>query len=214
MGCCFSNGGYSREEGGDIELQFDDSPAIIVEDKSTCGLMSMYMEDKNCLTSDGEGKFAAAMAPVCLEQDKSYWEIHVTHTGDAANDAANDFMLYAGVCKKNDISKTAASLKDPPESFTDPLFIVSLPGLKKNDTIGLCFDQSDLPMLTFRINDEITSHHITRVRGAVFPFVAFSAGNPDKGATTTAVSMVFKGARFRSKMPTKFDTVLAASNLL
>jgi hypothetical protein len=207
MGCCFSSDSSSDAE--EIEMKFTaDTPDIKVEDKSTANVMSMYMEDKNCLTSDGEGSVAAAMAPVVLEQDKCYWEIQVDYTGKD-----EDFFLYAGVSKKNDVAASAGELSSF-EAFSDPMFLVKIPDLKRGDTVGVCFDQSDLPMLVFRVNNEITSHHVTRVKGSVHPFVAFTSGSPDQSATTTAVSLVFKGKRFKGKMPQKFDAVLAASNLI
>ena len=173
----------------------------------------MYMEDKNCLTSDGVGTFGGAIAPICLEQDKAYWEVQVTHTGGPE---AEEFVLVVGVAKKCDVRQAVGNLTKEGGGSTggDPLFAVTIPDLKKNDTVGVCFDQSDLPMLVLLVNNELTSHHVTRVRGAVYPFVAFTSGSPDKGSTTTAVSLVFRGGKFRGEMPGKFNVVMAASSLI
>ncbi|GMI30464.1 hypothetical protein TeGR_g4723 [Tetraparma gracilis] len=204
MGCCFSS---SPDSSVELTSQSDDSAPIKIVESSNA--MCMYMEDRNCLTAECEGKLAAASAPVCVEQDRSYWECQVTHPGEG------EFELIVGVAKKTPLESLAAVL---PSSASDPLpsdlYCVRIPDLKKGDVVGVCFDQSDLPMLTFRLNSEITSHHVTRVRGAVFPFVAFTGGDPAEGRTTTAVSVVFRRDKFRAEKPDRFDVLMAASSLI
>ncbi|GMH73457.1 hypothetical protein TL16_g06198 [Triparma laevis f. inornata] len=75
-GCCFSS--TSGEDGG-VELSLASAPSIKISAHDTCNCMTEYKDECNVLTSYGldDTSLAAAFANTCLEQDRSYWEIHL-----------------------------------------------------------------------------------------------------------------------------------------
>ncbi|GMI05037.1 hypothetical protein TrLO_g2874 [Triparma laevis f. longispina] len=213
MGCCFSS--TSGEDGG-VELSLASAPSIKISAHDTCNCMTEYKDECNVLTSYGldDTSLAAAFANTCLEQDRSYWEIHLRTNLPPTS------RLVVGLSKKmkaNSISSLCEKLLSDPNPMPfenqneDKVYAVAIPDLKKGDSIGVCFDQNDLPQIVFRVNGEITSHHVQRVKGSVYPFVAWKSGTEEKA---TAVSMVFRGDKFKNPLPPKFGIVIAATSLI
>ena len=67
--------------------------------------------------------------------------------------------LVVGLTKKmkaSSISELCDKLLNDPNPLPfenqaeDKLYAVAIPDLKKNDTVGVCFDQNDLPQIVYR----------------------------------------------------------------
>eukprot|EP00298_Acanthocystis_sp_HF-20_P029054 c7920_g1_i1.p1 GENE.c7920_g1_i1~~c7920_g1_i1.p1 ORF type:complete len:198 (-),score=80.46 c7920_g1_i1:47-640(-) len=91
-----------------------------------------------------------AIISAILHQDSAYWEVHITKPGG----------ISIGVCPKNG-SLTTSSLAS-----------WGVSDLQKGDVVGICFQQSYFPMLTFFVNQKpVEEKGIDKVKGEVAPAI-------------------------------------------
>eukprot|EP00300_Choanocystis_sp_HF-7_P001361 c11102_g1_i1.p1 GENE.c11102_g1_i1~~c11102_g1_i1.p1 ORF type:complete len:197 (+),score=34.19 c11102_g1_i1:1130-1720(+) len=135
----------------------------------------------------------SALASSMLEQDASYWEIHVVKTG----------TISVGVSRRASPEELASPVGSNPNSFGSTWRPLEL---QVGDVVGVCFGQSSFPMLDFTVNGvEAEGRSVVRVRGDVFPIVSVSDG--------AEVLFVFSDFKFPAPNP-RFKRVLIAREIL
>lgn len=109
--------------------------------------------------------FGLALADVSVEQDRTYWEWQLK-AGDPSD-------LMFGVSNKRNCKfyEILAESTLPAEKHGTK-FMRALKNLKDGDVVGVCVQQSELPMIQLYLNGEIQDEgQISRFRGTVFPSV-------------------------------------------
>mmetsp|Transcript_16923 Transcript_16923/g.25522 ORF Transcript_16923/g.25522 Transcript_16923/m.25522 type:complete len:201 (+) Transcript_16923:132-734(+) len=155
--------------------------------------------DTNTYSLSGKG---SAIGSCALDCDTAFWEVHV---------GKNPAGLKIGVKRFN--PKKPSSLDgelDGSGEGDSPSWCLSGVDLKEGDVIGICWDQTDLPMLSFLVNGEMNmSSSITRIRPAndIYPAVSIDSGS--------TCDLVFDGNHFK-KAPqnSKFTMIVCASSLI
>jgi hypothetical protein len=160
--------------------------------------------ENNFVAVTGEG---VALGSCALDCDTAFWEIRI---------GENPIGVKVGVKRFN--SKKPASLTgnldDPPSTNEDsPAWYFKPPTgttLKTGDVIGIYWDQTDLPMLSFSLNGNIIPEaSILRIRPAVDIVPAVSV---KQGGTC---EMIFDGNHFLNQpKSSKFKMIISAKSLL
>lgn len=157
--------------------------------------------NNNTYTVEGSGTVVGSCS---LDCDTGYWEIHC---------GKNPQGIKIGVVRFN--NKKPTSLEEqmdgkgdgvtPSWCFDDPTI-----QLKEGDVIGVCWDQTDLPMLSFCLNGNLLpTGAVTRIRPAVDICPAISL---QEGSTC---DIVFDGNYFLKPPPSsKFTMIVCATSLI
>lgn len=154
----------------------------------------------NYYTISGKG---TAVGSCFLECDTAYWEVRV---GD------NPSNVCVGI-KRGD--KNLNGYLDADESGTaqpndESWYFKTTEGLKKGDVIGVYWDQSALPMLSFTLNGkDVSDASFLRVRPANNVLPAVSVRD------LSSCELIFDGHHFihQSKSP-KFGMIISATSLI
>ncbi len=106
--------------------------------------------------------------------------------------------------------KKPTSLTDELNTKSEDAWFLENAIINENDTIGICWDQTDLPMLSFYQNGTLlASSSITRIRPANDLYPAFSIV---EGSTC---DIIFDGSNFINKPPaSRFKNIVCATSLL
>jgi len=78
-------------------------------------------------------------------------------------------------------------------------------GLHPNAVIGVTVGFSDIPVVVYRVNGEVVSQHVSKVRGNVSPFVAWEGGG---------IGVAFEEKGWKGQCSRGADGVIRASNLI
>jgi hypothetical protein len=185
---------------GDVVLSSTTNVACMVKlgPKGT-QIKSKLKNETNTYSIEGHG---TAVGSCSLDCDTGYWEVHV---------GKNPNGIKIGVVRYN--SKKPTSLEEPMvgggEGVT-PSWCLSETELKEGDVVGICWDQTDLPMLSFYINGNLNvTGSVTRIRPAneICPAVSVEEGS--------SCEIVFDGNHFLKPCPSsKFTMIVCATSLI
>lgn len=194
MGCCFS----SKDRRDEIELlekQDNDTMCCKSGEKGE-NVTVVPIDQSSAYTVEGSGTLIGSC---CLDCDTAMWEVRV---------GKNPSGLKIGVkrCQKKspaDLNTFLDSEHDP----NSPSWFLSETELKEGDVVGVYWDQTDLPMVSFSVNGKMASYSVMRIRPAndVFPAVSVRDGS--------TCDIVFSGKDFKHPSK-KFQAIICASSLI
>eukprot|EP00299_Pterocystis_sp_00344_P012907 c6258_g1_i4.p1 GENE.c6258_g1_i4~~c6258_g1_i4.p1 ORF type:complete len:211 (+),score=52.70 c6258_g1_i4:1-633(+) len=140
-------------------------------------------------TVSGQG---VAVSKMVIEQDAAYWEVIVLQPGHIA----------VGVAKPAAAEQLPPTLGEGTTSFGSTWGVLEL---AKDDVIGVCFQHSDLPMITFFLNGQpCEGREVIRVKGPVCPAV---------GVGESEVELRLSDFRFKPPSE-RFLPLMAAKDML
>lgn len=156
-------------------------------------------KEKNTYLIEGQG---TVLGSCSLDCDTGYWEVHI---------GKNPNGIKIGVVRFN--SKKPTSLEEVMNGNgegTTPSWCLSDVELKEGDIVGVCWDQTDLPMLSFCLNGNLLpTGSVTRIRPAndICPAISVEEGS--------TCEVVFDGNYFLKPPPSsKFTMIVCATSLI
>lgn len=197
MGCCFSN-----------------SDVIIEEDHMKNGIANMCRSGmkgdgvkvstdayKNIISVHGHGTLLGSCS---LECDTAYWEVTVGKNPEKVQIGVKRFIVHG---EDDKVSLLLQNTLDAEEKDTFYLKGISL---KEGDVVGIFWDQTDLPMLTFSVNglrlgSEFEYNRI-RPTNDIYPAVSVTSGGN--------CCVVFDGNHFAYPPEKKFHAIVCAANII
>lgn len=203
MGNCLNclKGKKRNDEGETIEFSTVMNVAVTCKLALLGSKLKSSMGSKNSykIESVGDG---SALGSCPLDCDTAFWEVKI---------GENPSGIKVGV--KRYSPKTPVSLDtllDDNGENQPPSWSLSGVELKTGDIVGVCWDQTDLPMLSFLLNGvELPSNSINRVRPAndIYPAVSLTTGS--------TCEILFDGDHFihPSSNP-KFKMIVCATSLI
>ena len=198
--CCRSNADGSRS---DVELTSNATSRSVM---CKCGLygndVHISVDSKNnYIAVKGKG---IALGSSTLDCDTAYWEVRVGQNPEGVRVGIKRFHI----AKPAELS---GNLGDPVIPGEDsPAWCFQGPTLKTGDVVGVYWDQTDLPMLSFSLNGNIIPEaSILRVRPA-FDIVPAVSVQQD-----STCEMIFDGNHFLNQpKSTKFQMIISAKSLI
>lgn len=158
--------------------------------------------ETNCYSISGDG---TVISSCHLDCDTAYWEVVVGSNPAGLNIGAKRFN------PKKPVSLDGYIGENVNDSAPSWCLDKSLIDLKEGDVIGICWDQTDLPMLSFSVNGEYNPMRgsVNRIRPANDVSPAVSVTN---GATC---ELIFDGRQFKKSPPSsKFTSIVCATSLI
>lgn len=191
-----------------IEMQNNIIQSGLTNDSVTCkaghhGEKINLTLNNNIFNVSGCG---IALGSCPLDCDTGYWEIRV---GNNPNDVLIGVKRYKSK-KGAQTSQTSlnGSLKDEDKDSTNWFFQGK--ELKTNDVIGIYWNQTDLPMVSFTLNGEsISDSSVTRIRPAIdiYPAVSIAEGS--------TCEMIFNQDKFLfPPKSSKFSQIVCATSII
>lgn len=204
MGACFGCFKKTSKDTGrssDAEMSATTSPVASVTCKigmKGSDVRSTLDTSANVYSISGNG---TAIGSCSLDCDTAYWEVVV---GENPSD------LKIGI-KRYDLKR-----KEPLDGIMDgknegdsPSWILQDQTLVDGDVIGVRWDQTDLPMLSFTKNGVLLDREsINRVRPAIDIFPAVSVQN------NGSCKVLFDEKSFKHQEGNKFKMIVCATNLI
>lgn len=200
MGACLSclKKDSKKEKNVVLSTTVNTATAIKLGPKGTKIKLS-HNKEKNMYAIEGSG---TVLGSCSLDCDTGYWEVHV---------GKNPTGLKIGVVRFN--SKKPTSLEETMNGSgegTTPSWCLHDVELKEGDIVGICWDQTDLPMLSFCLNGNLlATSSVTRIRPAndICPAVSVEEGS--------TCQVVFDGNNFAKQPPSsKFTMIVCATSLI
>ena len=190
-------------DGSDVELSSNSTSTSVM---CKCGL---YGNDVH-ISVDHKNNFIAvrgkgiALGSSTLDCDTAYWEVRVGQNPEGVKIGIKRFQI----AKPAELS---GNLSDPILPGEDsPAWFFQGPAFKTGDVIGVYWDQTDLPMLSFTLNGSIVPEaSILRIRPAfdIVPAVSVE----DK----STCEMIFDGNHFLNQpKSSKFQMIISAKSLI
>ena len=225
MGCCCSS-----EESADTAIEEVELETRNVANMPKIGLHSKHMKiariDHGLFKIKGKG---VALSSCMLEADIAYWEVVIPSSSSRTSGKEN-VMVGVSRFMKN---QKGTPILDTPVDFTavnecgdNNVSVKALPtqqvpfwGMpvsihnhEKDTVVGVHFDQTDLPMLSFTVNDELQfSKSINRIKPSQNLYVSVSI--PD-GCENECI-VIFDDAHFKGKpSANKFGPLICSSSLI
>lgn len=188
------------------------SDNVVLNDALTCKLGARAERLK---VSAGENGFnvvgpGIVLGSCPLDCDTARWEVIIQHLDPNCEGEAHATQI--GVmrfnAKKNvDLCK---SLEDYGENSDTPSWWLKGINVKEGDVIGVYWDQTDLPMLSFTRNGQLLGQScINRIRPSseIFPAVSLSG--------SSSVTIVFDDDGFRfPPLASKFKMILCSASII
>ena len=196
MGPCLSclKGKKSNEE-NDVELSSTTNMCMCGSGLHGINVKFSLNEGTSVINVTGSGTLIGSCG---LDCDTGYWEVVI---GKTPKNVAIGVKRYV---KGNSLDLTLSSKNGDWCMEADDLVF------KEGDVVGIYWDQTDLPMLSFTLNGQpVSKCSITRVRPAndIYPAVSVT-----EGATC---EVVFDAAYFKHPPPTKkFSMIVCATQLI
>lgn len=172
-----------------------------------------------------------ALAAVAIEQDTAYWEVHIERVDEGSVEAMfgvatkKDRKFYIALeeleegkhsklanYRRNlllaNIANNLHLLSDSPE--TNGTALMSKIKVSNGDIVGVCVQQSDLPMVQLFLNGEpLSDRSVNRFRGTVYPSVFL----PENEGLSLRI--VFNDTDFKKSPPSsRFSPVMVARGLV
>lgn len=200
MGACLSCLKGSDDDGEVIEFSTTMNAAV------TCklGLKGDAIKvGQNISTSSytisGSG---TAIGSCALDCDVAYWEVRVGKQPENVRIGIKRFNPKKGPSLNGQLEESGES--------EDPSWCLTGVELKPGDVVGVCWDQTDLPMLSFCVNGtQLMQGSVNRIRPSndIYPAVSVSDG--------AECEIVFDGNHFWKAPPSsKFKMIVCATSLI
>ena len=199
MGCCWGKG--DSNEADALEMGDVTNAAVLCRIGKTGEGIKVDMENQSFRVS-GKG---TALGSSMLDCDIGYWEVKLGKNPQSCRVGIKRFNPKRPT-PLNDVLKTGE--KTPSCWILDPKELGE--ELKEGQVIGIHWDQSDLPMVSYTVDGVLKSKaSITRIRPTNDLYPAVSVTN---GAT---VELVFNEEAFEKKpWASKFRMIVSATNML
>jgi len=207
--CCFKgksategkNGKNNKSTEKDIELSSNAVNSMVMCKVGACGKQTVVNIDSstNIIQVSGRGTVLGSCA---LDCDTAFWQVKVGN---------NPSGVKIGV--KLWVAKKPVSCDDILNGNTtgdEPSWILNNYELKTGDVIGVYWDQTDFPILSFTVNSiDIPEASVHRIRPAIDILPAVSV---EKGSSC---EIIFDGNSFTHKPKSnKFKMIVCATSLI
>ena len=200
--CCCKKSPMSSDDSS-VELSSKSTNASVM---CKCGLygndVHISTDQKNSfITVKGVG---IALGSSTLDCDTAYWEVRIGENPEGVKVGIKRFHIK----KPSDLS---GNLDDIVAAGDDsPAWHFKGPALRTGDVVGVYWDQTDLPMLSFSLNGNIIPEaSILRIRPAtdISPAVSVKLGS--------SCEMIFDGNHFLNQPKSnKFQMIISAKSLI
>jgi len=209
-GCCSRKG----EEADEVVVELNDT---VVNACVQCRA-GKHGEGVTVKTTDkgnyhvGAAAGGTLLGSCSLDCDVAYWEVKVVKGGPGVNIGLKKFVPKRPCALDGELVSGTNDGKG-----ADPCWIIQKENLGKGkkefqdgDVIGVHWDQTDFPMVSFTLNGEfLPSASITRIRPAQDIYPAVSVANGSE------VEICFDGSLFAHKpAAAKFLQIICASSLI
>lgn len=202
MGACF--GCLKKKDAEEtVEVSSNQNPVASVTCKIGLKGPSVKISldsASNIYSVSGNG---TAIGSCSLDCDTAYWEVIV---------GPNPAGVKIGI-KRHNLKKQSPLPDGPLDGQTDgefPSWVLQDDSLQEGDVVGVHWDQTDLPMLSFTKNGVLLDREsVNRVRPAidVVPAVSVQEGS--------SCQVVFDGNSFKQKANgSRFKMIVCATNLI
>ena len=200
--CCCKKGPLSSDDSA-VELSSKSTNSSVM---CRCGL---YGNDVHISTDQKNGFITVkgvgiALGSSTLDCDTAYWEVRIGENPDGVKVGIKRFHIK----KPSDLS---GNLDDVVAVGDDsPAWHFKGQELRTGDVVGVYWDQTDLPMLSFSLNGNIIPEaSILRIRPAtdISPAVSVKLGS--------SCEMIFDGNHFLNQPKSnKFQMIISAKSLI
>lgn len=200
MGCCC---GKSSTTDSQVEVISSETNAIVCPKIGKHGSKISVQFDSSkkyySLTSKGAG---IALGSCHLDCDTGYWEVKIGETGSSG--------VLVGVKRVQDKQATKSLDQCFSEESPDSWYLKDTE-YKKGDVIGVFWDQTALPMLSFSLNGSPLpdDSSVLRIRPAndIVPAISLREG--------ASCDVIFDGSAFNHPpKSSKFGPVICASSII
>jgi hypothetical protein len=198
--CCKKEGGISNDD--EMELTNGTNTSVMCK----AGLYGNDVhisvdQSNNYITVKGKG---IALGTSTLDCDTAYWEVRIGENPVGVRVGIKRFHIKKPADLSGNLDDTAV------EGDDSPAWYFQGPELKTNDVIGVYWDQTDLPMLSFSLNGNIIPEaSILRIRPA-FDIVPAVSVEKD-----SSCEMIFDGNYFLNQpKSSKFQMIISAKSLI
>jgi hypothetical protein len=163
-------------------------------------------ETKNIIRVSGSGTLIGSCS---LDCDTAYWEVVV---GQNPEDLRIGIKKYSRKSKEEDAAVLLSGdlMEDHTETYPSWSLSRDVVSYKEGDVVGVYWDQTDMPMLSFSLNGKkcADSSSVNRVRPAhdMFPAVSVKPG--------ASCCVVFDGSSFSHPPNGKFGMIVCATSII
>eukprot|EP00981_Chlorochromonas_danica_P011602 scaffold4140_cov178-Ochromonas_danica.AAC.15 len=158
------------------------------------------VREDNTIDVSGSG---ICLGSCSLDGDVGRWEVVVSK-------GVQEVAVGLLRARKNQLPDLSKSLSDYKDHETSQAWLLDPSFLKEGDVVGVYYDQTDMPMVTFTINHEIVAAatiHRIRPSNDIYPAVSVSGQGQ--------VKVIFDESAFRyPSLSPKFRMVLSSTSLL
>jgi hypothetical protein len=200
MGCCCSRSARNQadSEGKSVEMSKN---AMHVENSCKCGKFGkgIRLTKSDNFHVEGSG---TVIGSCILDCDTAYFEVKLGKNATATLAGVKRFDAKNPSSLDSQLDKDANSQESPSWYFKYDL-------LKEGDVVGVYWDQTALPMLSFTLNGvEIPSASINRIRPANEIYPAISLDD-------SSAEIIFDGRNFQYPPKSKkFQMIVCATSLI
>jgi len=209
--CCLKRRGALTDDVEEIELQNATNKEVICRGGLTGKDVSMVLDGGCYKVSGGAG---TALGSCALDCDTAFWQVRVGNKPEKICIGVKRFNTK----KQNNTSlggqlESSDSLVASPSDTESPSWMFKgAPNvtLKTGDIVGVYWDQTDLPMLSFSVNGEdVPEAAIMRIRPAIDIYPAVSVD------TDASCELIFDANYFvgQPKSP-KFKMIICSTSLI
>lgn len=194
MGCC-----AARYESEDIEMIEGTNDSVCCKSGPKGDNVTVSQLGDSCAYAvSGSGTIVGSC---CLDCDTAMWEVRVGKNPSGIAIGVKKFFKKTPV----DLNSSLDSTADP----ASPAWFLTETELKEGDVVGVYWDQTDLPMVSFSVNGEMVRYNVSRIRPSndIYPAVSVQDGS--------TCEIVFSGNDFRfPPKSSKFKMIICASSLI
>jgi len=194
MGCCSS----SRKDDSVVLLNNETSDNVTCKSGESSNNIQIKITDHNHYSVSGQGTMIGSCS---LEADTAMWEVVVGKNPENVLIGVKRIPSKKNVNLDNTLDEVSA------DSSTS--WLLTDTDLKEGDVVGVYWDQTDLPMLTFTINGKNIPFSVTRIRPTVdiYPAVSVKYGS--------TCEVIFDGSKFlHPPKSNKFKMIICSTNLI
>lgn len=194
MGCC-----ASLKDDSVVLLSNEASDNVTCKSGESSKHIQIKITDHNHYSVSGQGTMIGSCS---LEADTAMWEVVV------GKNPENVLIGVKRIPSKKNINLDN-TLDEVTDSTASPSWSLTNNDLKEGDVVGVYWDQTDLPMLTFTVNGKSVPYAVTRIRPTVDIYPAVSV----KHGSTCEV--IFDGSKFiYPPKSNKFKMIICSTNLI
>jgi hypothetical protein len=194
MGCC-----AAKDRSDEIELLAATSDAVCCKAGPKGENVKIIPTETSC--NFGVKGSGTLIGSCCLDCDTAMWEVKV---------GSNPAGVAIGVKKwqKKATGDLSTFLDSAPDT-NSPSWMLSETELKEGDVVGVYWDQTDLPMLSFSVNGKMVGYAVTRIRPTTDIHAAVSVREG------SSCEICFGGKEFQfAPKSSKFKQIICSTNLI